>query len=162
MKQLGLKSVMYAGEGEPLLHKYIADIVQHSHDIGIDTAITSNGVKLNKLLANQLLPNLKWINFSVNAGSAATYQKVHRCKSGDFDKVMFNIGYACKVRKEQNLNCAIGVQILELPENSHEILCLAETVKELGCDYLVVKPVLTALNEQDGKIQRHQIFRLQE
>ena len=51
LKKLGLKSVICAGEGEPLLHDCIADIGQHSHDIGIDTAITSNGAELNKMLA---------------------------------------------------------------------------------------------------------------
>ena len=137
---LGVKSIMYAGEGEPLLHPYIADIVQHTKNRGIDVAMTSNGVEFGKMMSRLVLPHLKWIKFSVNAGSNGLYKDIHRTNPSDFDKVIFNIEHACKLRKDENLNCAIGVQSILLPENEHEMLLLAETVKDCGADYFVIKP----------------------
>jgi cyclic pyranopterin phosphate synthase len=56
MAKLGVRSIMYAGEGEPLIHKDIAGIVTTTKQSGIDVAITTNGVLLTKSLSEQVLP----------------------------------------------------------------------------------------------------------
>ena len=48
MKKKGCKSIMFAGEGEPLLHPDIAKMVNYTKEIGeIDTSFTTNAFKLN-------------------------------------------------------------------------------------------------------------------
>ena len=42
----GLKSIVYAGEGEPLLHKEAFDIINYTKALGIDAAVSTNGVLL--------------------------------------------------------------------------------------------------------------------
>ena len=140
MAGLGLKSIMFAGEGEPLLHKDIVDIVNHTKSVGIDSSFTTNAVLLNEKKANGLLPNTSWIKVSCNAGSAETYAKVHRSGERDFEKVMKNIKTTNEIRKVEGHTCTLGAQMILLPENRHEAVELGKRVRDLGADYLVIKP----------------------
>lgn len=133
MGSLGVKSVMYAGEGEPLLHKGINEIVVATVDAGVDAAFTTNAVLLDKL---EELARCEWVKVSLNAGTRATYAAVHRCKEKDWDTVWRNLKGAV-ARKGK---CTIGVQTLLLPENEKEVLGLAALCQDTGVDYLVVKP----------------------
>lgn len=140
MGRLGLKSIMYAGEGEPFLHKDIASIINHTKKSGIDVAITTNGVLLYKDLADSILGSTSWIKVSINGATKETYKKIHRCNPGDFDKVIKNLSYAVGLRKKEGYKCALGMQLLLLPDNYKEAKDLALIAKSLGLDYLVVKP----------------------
>ncbi|MCG6553645.1 MAG: radical SAM protein [Candidatus Magnetominusculus sp. LBB02] len=140
MAALGLKSVMYCGEGEPLLHSGIGDIIAHTAHCEIDAAVTSNGVLFQEDIAEKALPHLKWIKISLNAGTRETYSKIHRTKPEDFDTVIKNIVNAVKIKREHGYQCTIGVQMLLLPENHLEAIGLAQMIKDTGADYLVIKP----------------------
>ena len=133
MGKLGVKGVMFAGEGEPLLHKNIDLIVEGTVRSGIDVSFTTNGTLLNKL---DTLERCQWVKVSVNAGTSKTYAAVHRTKERDWDTVWENIGSAVKRKGE----CMIGVQTLLLPEIQNEIQNLYDLCDARGVDYFVVKP----------------------
>lgn len=132
MGSLGVKSVMFAGEGEPLLHKEINTTVLTS-SAHVDIAITTNGVLLDKL---EVLEHCKWVKVSINAGTRETYAKVHRTKESDWDRVWANIRAAVKRKGD----CDIGVQMVALPENEGEWRELQDIALDAGVDYVVVKP----------------------
>ena len=132
-KQLGVKSVMYAGTGEPLLHKKINTIVAGAHLWGLDQAFTTNGVLLDKLRVPELC---SWIKISLNAGTKESYAKIHQTKEEDWDKVWSNIE-ALVARRG---SCAVGIQSVVLPENYMEMASLARRSAGSGVDYLVLKP----------------------
>ncbi len=140
MAGLGVRSVMFAGEGEPLLHKDIAEIINHTKDVGIDVAITTNGVVLTPGLSRRILRSVTWIKVSINGGTPETYSRIHRCNPEDFDRVIHNIAEAVRFKRQNNIPCTIGMQIVLLPENCGEVTTLAERARAIGVDYLVVKP----------------------
>ncbi|MEW6488699.1 MAG: radical SAM/SPASM domain-containing protein [Thermodesulfobacteriota bacterium] len=138
--RLGLRSAMYAGEGEPLLHREIAGIVGATVDAGIDAAITTNAVLLTRELARELLPRLTWLRVSLNAGTAATYAGLHRTRPEDFERVLANLAAAVEERRRSEAACTLGAQMLLLPENAEEVVGLARALAAIGADYLSVKP----------------------
>ncbi len=138
--ELGLKSIMHGGEGEPLLHKNFCELVAHGKQCGIDQAITTNGVLLTPERAEKLLTDCEWIKVSLNAGTAETYAAVHRTKSEDFSKVIGNLQAAVKMRREKGWKCTLGAQMLLLPENRSEAATLGRIARDTGLDYLVIKP----------------------
>lgn len=140
MGRLGVKSVMYGGEGEPFLHREIGDIIVHTKNSGIDVGITTNGVLLSKALAEKIIGSVAWIKVSLNAGTPETYAKVHRTKSDDFHRVINNLSEAVRIGGETGSHCTIGAQMILLPENAGEVETLAETAKGIGLKYVVVKP----------------------
>lgn len=141
MGALGLKSVMFAGEGEPFLHRRMPEIVLHARQrAGIDVALTTNGVLLRPEVAERILGATAWIKVSLNAGTPETYAAIHGTRPADFEKVCANLSRAVVIRRRQGVACTLGAQILLLPENRHEVAALAERCRDMGLDYLVVKP----------------------
>ena len=140
MGELGIKSIMYAGEGEPFLHRDMAELTRHTKESGIDASFTTNGTLLKPETSEKILAYTSWIKVSINAGIKETYSKIHKTKEQDFDRVLDNLKYAEKIRKENNYKCVLGMQMVLLPENCEETKILAQIARDIGMDYLVVKP----------------------
>lgn len=151
MGGLGLKSIMYAGEGEPFLHKRMVEIIGHTKSSGIDVALTTNAVLFNRARAETVLRDTEWIKVSINAGTAETYSAVHSTKAADFDTVIKNMSAAVKIREENNYKCTLGMQMLLLPENTTEAVTLARIARDIGMDYLVIKPYSQHLLSKTSK-----------
>ena len=136
----GLKSVIYAGEGEPLLNKDISEIVQGTKSIGIDAAMSSNGVLLNKELAQEILPSLTWIRFSISAATESVYRRIHQCRANDLERVLANLASAVEIKQKNSLSVTLGAQMLLMNDNKDEAVLLARKLGEIGIDYFTVKP----------------------
>jgi radical SAM protein with 4Fe4S-binding SPASM domain len=146
-KSLGVKSVMYAGTGEPLSHKRINTIVGAVMDIGLDQAFTTNGVLLDKLARPEYC---SWIKVSLNAGTKKSYAQIHQTDEKDWDKVWANIKDLMKRRG----GCSVGIQCVVLPENYMDMANLAYLARDAGVDYFVMKPYSQGTF---SIIQRHDI-----
>ena len=140
MATLGVKSVMFAGEGEPLLHKDMGLIAQHSAEVGLDVAFTTNGVLLSKDFAEKALPKTAWIKISLNGGNAKTYAKIHRSHEKDFEKVFSNLEAAMAIKHKIKSSCALGAQMVLVPDNMDSAEDLVKRCRDVGLDYVVIKP----------------------
>ena len=140
MAKGGVKSIQFGGEGEPFLHPKMGEIVQHTKACGIDISFTTNGTLMRKDVLKTIIPLTTWIKVSIDAGTPETHMKIHRPKTQDFDNLIENLKDAVAIRRATKSSCALGAQLLLLPDNYHEALGLAKLVKDIGLDYLVIKP----------------------
>lgn len=139
MGMLGVKSIMYGGEGEPLLHRHITEIINHTKKCGIDVALTTNGTLFTREVSEQTIKSLSWVKLSINAGTAATYSALHRTNEEDFNRVFRNLAEASETIARLDANCTLGVQAILLPENASEMEELATKARAAGASYLVIK-----------------------
>ena len=145
----GVKSIMFGGEGEPLMHPRIGDMITETKNRGIDVAFTTNGSLMTRAFLNKNMRNINWVKISLDAGSPETHIKIHRTSAGDYRRILENIKHAVKLKKEKRYNCSVGVQFLLLPENNKEVLSLAKKMKKIGVDYFVVKPYSQGLYSEN-------------
>ena len=140
MGQKGVKSIIYAGEGEPLVNPETPDIINLTKECGMDAAMSTNGVLFTKEKAASCLKSLSWVRFSIAGASDATYEQIHQCHKGDLQKALQNMTEAANIKRRQKLNTTLGAQLLLLPENKNEVVSLAKIIRAIGFDYFTVKP----------------------
>ena len=63
LKRLGLKSVEFAGGGEPTLHPRINDMIEACYRLGLPVGIDTNGTRLD-LVEPALLNGMRWIRLA--------------------------------------------------------------------------------------------------
>jgi GTP 3',8-cyclase len=140
MAKCGVKSVMFAGEGEPLLHKNISDFIETAKTSGMDVALSTNGVMFSEEILKKTLPYLSWVRYSLDAGTMETHRVVHGAGSNDFNKIIKNIRKAVKIRNENGYNVTLGVQMLIIPDNIREIIPFIKLIRDAGADNVQLKP----------------------
>ena len=140
MGKKGVKSIIFAGEGEPLVNPETPEIINFAKKCGMDTAMSTNAALFTKEKAASCLKSLSWVRVSIAGATDATYEKIHQCAHGDLGKVLANMASAADIKRSNKLSVTLGAQLLLLPENKDEVVKLAQMVREIGFDYFTVKP----------------------
>lgn len=137
--ELGVKAISFVSDGESTCSPYLYDSVVYGKSKGLDMAIATNGSLLDKTKLKEMLECLTYLRFNISAGTPKRYSEIHGCSENDFWKVVEIIKECVRIKKENNLQVTIGLQMVLLPEFKDEILPLTKLGKELRADYLVIK-----------------------
>ncbi len=149
MSKKGLKSVICSGEGEPLLNKEMADIVNGIKSCGVDVAMSTNGVLFSREKLLDCLSAFTWVRYSVASMEENSYNKIQRGKPGDLKKVKDNLAEAVRIKNGRKLKTTLGVQCLLMPDNVSKISDMARELREIGVDYLAIKPYSQHLHSKN-------------
>jgi radical SAM protein with 4Fe4S-binding SPASM domain len=136
---LKVKSLVFAGTGEPLLHPETMLAIKLAKSLGIDVAMSTNGALIKESDAGDLVNSLTWVRFSFNGGNAENYALMHGSKKEDYSRVLENIRCLKAKKKELKSALTIGIQFILLPQNKDFLLDIAKVMKDIGVDYFVVK-----------------------
>jgi len=139
LANINVKSLVFAGTGEPLLHPETVAAIDYAKQLGIDVALSTNGVLLQEKDLEILAKSLTWIRFSFNGGNAENYACMHGTKKEDFSKVVENIKKLKAKKHALHTPITIGIQYILLPQNEDFVIDIARTMKDIGVDYFVVK-----------------------
>ena len=143
MGDVGVKSVLIGGTGEPSLNPHLEESVQVGKKYGLDIAVTSNGALLNKNKLNKILPHLTWMRYNILATSKEYFYKSHlpvNKKRNIRQDVIKSLKNAVKIKKVNNLDVLINVVTCVFDENIEDIENTVKCVKEIGVDYIMIKP----------------------
>ncbi len=140
MKALGVQSIYLAGEGEPTLHTEFVGVVNGIKNMDMSVAVSTNGQRFQRQVAERCLRSISWIRFSVDSVIPEIYTDIHGVSEDALKRVLQNIGDAVEVKREQGLDVDIGVQSIFTTQTVHGLPQFVATMKELGVDNVQIKP----------------------
>jgi MoaA/NifB/PqqE/SkfB family radical SAM enzyme len=116
----GRRQVILCGIGESTLNPKLPAIVQKLAMAGVKVCMTTNGGLMNvdkfKLLVDA---GMAEFNFSLNAATAPTHQKVMKMKN--FDKVMNNFAAILDYKAQHAPQIRIHASFVYCADNQHEV-----------------------------------------
>ncbi len=136
---IGVKAVSFVSDGESTCSPYLYDAILRGRQNGLDMALGTNGYLLKDDKLEEILPALTYLRFNISAAEAGRYASIHGCKEEHFLKVINTIKESVRIKKNNNLDVTLGLQMVLLPEFADQIIPLSKLGKELGVDYLVIK-----------------------
>lgn len=140
--EIGVRSVSLVSDGESTLSPSYAPFIEHASQLGIDVGNATNGWEWGPEKSERVLPHLKWVRFTVAAGTPEGYAE-HMFKGPSYtevyDRAMRNIRHAVEYKRKNNLEVTLGIQMVLMPGMELEILPFARLGLDLGVDYAVIK-----------------------
>lgn len=133
---LGVKSICFHMNGEPLACNYLEDLIAFSKQKGYTYIfITTNGVLADKERLDKLFSaGLDSIKFSINAGTRESYIKIHG--KDDFERVLQNLEYAIDYKTKVNNNLKIFISYAVSKETLGEVESFYKRYKDKVDDIL--------------------------
>jgi hypothetical protein len=157
MARRGLGSVILIGGGEPTLYPGFDGVVRHVKALGMQVAVVSNGSRNDRLLASaDALRAGDWIRLSLDAGTDATFQAMHKPKKPvSLEQICAGIAAI----RERNPRIEVGFSFIivwqgaerapgaPLVENVGEMEAAARLARDSGFTYVSFKPYLSRAAE---------------
>jgi len=153
ISEIGVKSIYFASNGEPLMNKALPDAIVCAKRGGIDVAMSTNGVLLDTDTSKIILGNLSWIRVSMLAASRKKYCLLHKASADDYKRVIKNLEQAVYLKQKNKLSTIMGAQMCILPDNGNEVSALAKMVKDIGLNYIAIRPISQNIRN-NFKVQR--------
>lgn len=106
LKKAGLQKITFAG-GEPLLYKWLTEVITYSKNIGFTTSIITNGSFLNQHKLEQWSEILDWIGISIDSLNNDTNIKIGRTHRNIIDyydliRIIKSYNYKIKINTVVN------------------------------------------------------------
>ena len=147
--EIGVKGISLVSDGESTMHPAFEHSITYGAHKGLSMAVGSNGYLLDEKRIRTILPALTYFRVNITAGEPERYKQIMGVKDGFFERVCENIQTMARIKRELELTCTIGMQMVLDPRYKDQVIPLAKLGKELGADYLVIKH---CSDNEDGEL----------
>jgi len=137
--EIGVKAISFVSDGESTCSPYLYEAILRGKANGLDMALGTNGYLLRDDKLEEILPCLTYLRFNISAGKPERYAQIMGCKEECFFKVYNTIRKCVEIKKRNNLEVTIGIQMVLMPQFSDQVMPFVKLGKELGVDYAVIK-----------------------
>ena len=149
--ELGTRSIVIEGGGEPTTHPDFREIVLSAKKIGFALGLITNGVLMNRYA--DLVDNFEWVRVSLDAYDDESYVALKG--KNFFGRVMKGLEDLVAAKKEKKANTVIGVGYLssKLGIEYQYLDDLVATLKGYGTDYIQVRRITNPeqFDDDNGK-----------
>jgi len=137
--EIGVKAISFVSDGESTCSPHLYDAILRGKANGLDMALGTNGLLLQRDRLEEILPALTYLRFNVSAAQEKRYTEIHGCPPLCYHEVMQTIALAVDIKNLRQLPVTIGLQMVFMPQFADQVLPLARRGKELGVDYTIIK-----------------------
>jgi MoaA/NifB/PqqE/SkfB family radical SAM enzyme len=136
--EMGVKAIQFTGGGEITVHPDHIKIIQHAQDVGLETSLVTNGVKLDPTSPTILA--LKWLRISVDAGNATDYARIRQVPEWHFRRVWENVAALVP-----NYEGVLGIGFVITPDSYKGVVEGAKRAEDSGVDNMRISGVTSML-----------------
>ena len=139
VKNIGSQRILFDGYyGEPLMNPATKEAMNKALEIGLEIALGTNGLLLNEEVREVIVKG-KYVRISLDAGSNETHNLLKKTKGKPYDEIIKNLAELVKLKNEIKSEVRIGISFIIQSENICEIIDVAKTAKEIGCNLIQFK-----------------------
>jgi len=140
LKEADMKSIIFAGGGEPTCNPNLGEIIRFTCQQGIRVAVNTNAYQLSEEIIETIIQYCDWMRISIDADSSQMYKETHGMPEESFLQVLNNISRLVKAKNKASSEIVIGTCYLIGPHTISGISNAAKLVKELGVDNIRYRP----------------------
>lgn len=122
---LGVKAIQFTGGGEPTVHKDHLPIFERAQQLGMKTALVTNGVKLDP--EHPAIRNMEWVRVSIDAGTPETYARIRCVSDVHWFKTWENI-----TKLSHSCRGVVSIGFVLTPDNYREVSFAAALARSVG------------------------------
>ncbi|MDY5821757.1 MAG: radical SAM protein [Helicobacter sp.] len=140
LRAMDNKGVILSGGGEPTCSPHFKYAIKLLKQAGQNLGLNSHGMNLKEELNEIIAENMEYFRISLDAGSAAMYEKIHGMKSKHFEKTLQNIENFAKTKQRLNSKTSFGVGFLTSSVTEGDMESFVKIVKDRGADFAQFRP----------------------
>jgi len=144
LKAMGTNSIILTGEGEPLLHPRVMDIILTAKEAGFHVTLVTNGILLDETKIQLLIGSrLDTLRVSLWAGSPEEYEKNYPGSDPDnFKKIIEGLTLLTHLKAEQNSDIpSVDLHHPVNRNNFKNIDAMVDLAYKTGCNGLTSSPL---------------------